>query len=50
MGWSLKHAAEVIERYVALSPSMSDTLAQKLQKVETRTKLQTKVQTGGSGE
>ena len=50
MGWSLKHAAEVIERYVALSPSMSDTLAEKLQKVETRTKLQTKVQTGGSGE
>ena len=50
MGWSLKHAAEVIERYVALSPSMSDTLAVKLHKVETRTKLQTKVQTGGSGE
>lgn len=27
MGWSIKHAAELIERYVALSPSMTDGLA-----------------------
>lgn len=46
MGWSLKHAAEVIERYVALSPAMSDTLAAKLARAESRTKLQTKPQTG----
>lgn len=39
MGWSLKHAAEVIERYVALSPAMSDTLAAKLLEAESRTKL-----------
>lgn len=30
MGWSLKHASEVIERCVALSPAMSDRLAEKL--------------------
>lgn len=30
MGWSIKHAAEVIERYVALSPAMTDGLAAKL--------------------
>lgn len=30
MGWSLKHAASVIERYAALSPEMSDGLAAKL--------------------
>lgn len=30
MGWSLKHAAAVIERYAALSPEMSDGLAVKL--------------------
>lgn len=28
MGWSIKHASEVIERYVALSRAMSDSLAQ----------------------
>jgi site-specific recombinase XerD len=39
MGWSLKHAAEVIERYVALSPAMSDSLGEKLRKAETGTKL-----------
>ena len=39
MGWSLKHAAEVIERYVALSPAMSDSLAAKLAQAESRTKL-----------
>jgi len=33
MGWSLKHASEVIERYVALMPSMSDGLADKLEKM-----------------
>lgn len=30
MGWSLKHASEVIERYAALSPEMSDGVAEKL--------------------
>lgn len=30
MGWSLKHAADVIERYAALSPEMSDSVAVKL--------------------
>lgn len=33
MGWSVKHAAEVIERYVALSPAMTDGLAAKLQQL-----------------
>ena len=27
MGWSIKHAADVIERYVALSPQMADGIA-----------------------
>lgn len=39
MGWSLKHASEVIERYVALSPAMSDSLAAKLRKAESGTKV-----------
>lgn len=39
MGWSLKHAAEVIERYVALSPAMSDSLSAKLKRAESRTNL-----------
>jgi integrase len=39
MGWSLKHAAEVIERYVALSPGMSDSLAAKLKQAESRTEV-----------
>jgi len=30
MGWSIKHTTEVIERYVALSPAMTDALAAKL--------------------
>lgn len=30
MGWSIKHAAEVIGRYAALSPEMSDGIAEKL--------------------
>lgn len=30
MGWSIKHAAEVIERYAALSPEMTDGVAEKL--------------------
>jgi integrase len=34
MGWSLKHASEVIERYVALSPEMTDGLALKLARAE----------------
>lgn len=47
MGWSVKHAAEVIERYVAMAPAMTDTLGGKLREAEARTKLQTKLQTGG---
>lgn len=39
MGWSLKHASEVIERYVALSPTMSDSLAAKLKQAENRNNL-----------
>lgn len=31
MGWSLKHAAEVISRYAALAPGMSDGIAEKLE-------------------
>jgi len=46
MGWSIKHASEVIERYVALSPEMTDELAGKLRQAESRTKMQTGVQTG----
>ncbi len=34
MGWSLKHAADVIERYVALSPEMTDALGAKLARAE----------------
>lgn len=45
MGWSLKHASEVIERYVALSPAMSDSLAHKLREAHSRAKLQTGLQT-----
>jgi len=39
MGWSIKHASEVIERYVALSPGMTDSLAEKLDQAEQRTKV-----------
>ena len=39
MGWSLKHAAEVIERYAALSPAMSDGRAEKLRKAKSGKKL-----------
>lgn len=39
MGWSLKHAAEVISSYVALSPGMSDGLAAKLARAESGTKV-----------
>lgn len=31
MGWSLKHAAEVIGRYAAIAPGMSDGIAVKLE-------------------
>ena len=41
MGCSIKHAAEVIERYVALSPNMTDGIAQKLREAEVQTKVQT---------
>lgn len=37
MGWSLKHAASVIERYAALSPEMSDGVAEKLARTRSRT-------------
>lgn len=46
MGWSIKHATEVIERYVALSPGMTDQVSDRLREAEARTKLQTGVQTG----
>lgn len=38
MGWSMKQAAEVIERYAALHPRMSDGLLAKLERAERRTK------------
>ncbi|WBU59014.1 tyrosine-type recombinase/integrase [Paracoccus albus] len=38
MGWSIMHAVEVIERYVALAPGMTDWLAEKLKRAESRTK------------
>ena len=37
MGWFLKHVAEVIERYMALSPAMFDSLAAKLQAAKSNT-------------
>ncbi|NBE05966.1 tyrosine-type recombinase/integrase [Paragemmobacter ruber] len=46
MGWSIKHASQVIERYVALSPEMTDTLADKLTRIETGTVLQNELQNG----
>jgi hypothetical protein len=51
MGWSIKHASEVVERYAALTPEMSDGILAKLQDAkdskqnETGADLQTKVQT-----
>lgn len=36
MGWSIKHAAQVIERYAALSPEMSDGVADKLARGKAR--------------
>jgi len=45
MGWSIKHVTEVIKRHVALVPSMTNGLAEKLQRAESRTKLQIAVQT-----
>ncbi|WP_010392677.1 hypothetical protein [uncultured Paracoccus sp.] len=45
MGWSIKHVAKVIKRHVALVPSMTNGLAEKLQRAESRTKLQIAVQT-----
>jgi len=39
MGWSVKYVTEVIERYVALHPSMTDGLGEKLAVAEQRTKL-----------
>ena len=38
MGWSLKHATEVTECYVALSPALPDSLGENLRKAETGTK------------
>lgn len=39
MGWSINHASEVIERYVALSPATSDGLAKKPKQAESGTTL-----------
>ncbi|NPD16861.1 hypothetical protein HOY34_16835 [Xinfangfangia sp. D13-10-4-6] len=36
MGWSIKHAAEVIENYVALSPQMADGIGDKLALLRSR--------------
>lgn len=36
MGWSIKHASDVIERYVALSPQMADGIAAKLDRARTK--------------
>lgn len=46
MGCSIKHAAEVIECYIALSLQMTDEPAMNMKQAEARTKLQTVVQTG----
>lgn len=43
---SIKHAAEVIERDIALSLQMTDEPTMKMKEAEARTKLQTVVQTG----
>ena len=37
MGWSIKHAAEVIENYVALSPQMADGIGDKLARLRDAT-------------
>lgn len=37
MGWSIKHAAEVIENYVALSPQMADGIGDKLARLRSGT-------------
>ncbi|SEB61980.1 tyrosine-type recombinase/integrase [Rhodobacter sp. 24-YEA-8] len=37
MGWSIKHAAEVIENYVALSPQMADGIGDKLARLRDTT-------------
>lgn len=34
MGWSIKHANEIIEHYVALHPDMADSLGAKLERVQ----------------
>lgn len=39
MGWSIKQAGDVIERYVALSPEMADGLAEKIARIRPGTKL-----------
>ena len=39
MGWSIKHAADVIGNYVALSPGMTDGLAEKLARAESGTRV-----------
>jgi hypothetical protein len=36
MGWSLAHAAAMLERYAALDPDMSDGILEKVKKEEDR--------------
>ncbi|MEM1079246.1 MAG: tyrosine-type recombinase/integrase [Pseudomonadota bacterium] len=38
MGWSIKHASEVIERYVALHPSMTDGVLRRIRENDAATK------------
>jgi integrase len=39
MGWSIKHATEIIEAYVRLHPDMADGLGAKIERYDARTKL-----------
>ena len=53
MGWSIKHAGQVIERYVALHPDMTDELGDKLaaaRENEPSTKPVNGAVNGGSGD
>ena len=36
MGWSLAHAAAMLERYAALDPNMSDGILEKVKREEER--------------
>lgn len=36
MGWSLQHAAAMLERYAALDPEMTDGILEKVRRAEDR--------------